>query len=70
MDIAKIIQLATALSPFIAPAEVTVEAVIGAIKGAGGMTDSQADDDLRLLIGDALAAKAESDRAASGNDPQ
>lgn len=67
MDIQAIIQLATALGQFVVP---SVENVIGALKGAGALTEAQVDDDLRALIAEALAAKAEADRAAAGLDPQ
>jgi hypothetical protein len=66
VNIAQLIALAQALEPFIAPAEVTVEAIIGAIRGAGGMTEDEADADLRALIGEALQAKADADREANG----
>lgn len=68
-----IIALATALAPFVQPAEVLAETIFAAIKaakGSVGETDAQADDDLRALIAEALTAKAARDAAAAGNDPQ
>lgn len=70
MTIASIIALAQALAPLVAPLTVTVEQIIGALKGAGVLSDDQITADLQALIIDALAAKAEADLAASGNDPQ
>ena len=70
MGIAEILALINGLAPFVAPAEVTIEHVVGALKGAGAMSDDEADTDLRNLIGEAFAAKAEADRAAAGLDPQ
>lgn len=67
MDIQAIIQLATALEPFVVP---TVENVVGALRGAGALTESQADDDLKTVVAEALLAKSEADRAAAGLDPQ
>lgn len=68
LNIAQIINLANALQPAIVGAVVGVEHVIGALKGA--VPELEVDDDLRALIVEALAAKAEADRAASGNDPR
>lgn len=45
-----------------------IEGIIGAIRGSGANV-TQTDDDLRALILEALAAKADADRAASGADP-
>ena len=67
MNIASIIQLITALEPFVVATE---QAVMGALRGAGAITDAQADADMLLLVQDALAAKAQSDAAAAGHDPQ
>lgn len=70
VDVAQIIALANALSPYVAPASVGVAHIIGALQGAGTMTDLEVDDDLRALIGEALTYKAEADRAAAGQDPR
>jgi hypothetical protein len=72
--LAAIAALANGLSPFIPLATMGVDAIVGAIKGAqvaaGVMTDDAADADLRALVVEALAAKAEADRAAAGTDPR
>jgi len=70
VDLKELAALAAALSPYIAPATVGIEHIIGALRGAGAMTDEEADDDLSALIGEALTAKEEADRAVRGEDPQ
>lgn len=67
MTLAQILALANSLSPFIAPTVVGVTAIVGALKGAG-VPEEHLDDDFRALIAEALAAKAEADRAARGED--
>jgi len=62
--------LATALQPFMAPQLVGVPQLLGALIGAGLLTDAQIDDHLRETIALALTAKAEADRAVRGEDPQ
>jgi hypothetical protein len=66
MDINQIIAIATALQPYAAPIEGAVVAVVKAIEGKNAADDSAADADLRQLVQDALAAKAEADAAAAG----
>ncbi len=73
---ADVMNMANALAPmigpigaFIVPGEAAAAAILGAFKGAGAMTDAQADEDLKALIVDALAAKAEAQRAALEPDP-
>lgn len=66
MTVIELMQLAAALEPFVV---VTVDALTGALKGAGAQSDEQTDEDLRALVIEALAAKAEADSAAAGNDP-
>lgn len=63
VSIQDILQLSAALQPFVVP---TAQAVMGAIKGSGAETDAAADADLQALIEEALAAKAEADKAAQG----
>lgn len=67
ITVENIIALAQALEPIVVP---TAEAIVGAIKGSGAMSADQIDADLQALIVEALAAKAEADKAASGNDPR
>jgi hypothetical protein len=70
-DVGAIINLVGALAQFI-PGVVTPAHVTGALVGAGVLTQAEADAnaDLQALIAEALAAKAEADAAAAGNDPQ
>ncbi len=70
MGIAEILALVNALTPLVAPTVVSVEHVMGALRGAGAISDPQADADLRALVIKAIAAKAEADRAAAGDDPR
>lgn len=63
-----VVALATALGPFVPGAVATVAQVVGALKGVGILTGVEVDADLRALIVEALAAKAEADRAARGED--
>ena len=66
LNIGQIIQLATALQPLVAGGIVGVQHIVGAIKGA--VPDAEIDAAYTQLIAEALQAKAEADRAASGHD--
>ena len=70
MDLGTILNYIIALEPLVAPVELTADSILASIKAAGGMTDAAADADMIALITDALAAKADRDRAAAGLDPQ
>jgi hypothetical protein len=68
LNLASILALIGALQPIVTGGVVAVKHVIGAIKGV--VPDAEIDDDLKSLIVEALEAKADADRAASGNDPR
>jgi hypothetical protein len=71
MNLDAIVALINALAPLVAPAVLTVENVIGALKGAGAISDADAATaDLQSLIVEALTAKAQADAAAAGDDPR
>lgn len=61
-----IIALANSLGPFVPLGVVSVEHVLSAIHAV--KPDAEVDDDLRALVTEALAAKAEADAAAAGTD--
>lgn len=65
-----ILQLVTALTPFVVDGVVTVEHVVSTLVGVGALTPDEVDADLKALIVEAIEAKAMADRAASGNDPR
>jgi hypothetical protein len=70
-SLGQLIALANALTPWAPVVQsgiIGVEQIIGAIRGV--VPDAEVDADLRALIVSALAAKAEADRAAAGDDPQ
>jgi hypothetical protein len=64
----QIVTLITALAPLVVGGAVGVEHVVAAIQAV--RPEAEVDDDLRALIVEALAAKAEADRAAAGEDPR
>lgn len=65
-----LLQLVTALTPFVVDGVVTVGHVISTLVGVGALSADEVDADLRKLIEEAIEAKAMADRAASGNDPR
>lgn len=66
LNVGAILGLITALQPIVTGGIIGVEHVIGAIKGV--VPDAEIDNDLRALMVEAIAAKAEADKAASGTD--
>ncbi|MES2341705.1 MAG: hypothetical protein V4597_08505 [Pseudomonadota bacterium] len=64
LNLAAILSLAQALGPVVEGGVAGVEHVIAAIKGV--RPEAEIDDDLRSLIQEALAAKAEADAVAAG----
>lgn len=65
-DLTVILGLVQALSPLVVGGIVGVEHVVATIKAV--RPDLEVDDDLRALIVEATIAKAEADKAASGED--
>ncbi len=63
MDLSAILGLANALAPIVEGGIVTAEHIFATIKAV--KPDAEVDDDLRALVTEALAAKAEADAAAN-----
>ncbi len=63
MNVAALIALAQALTPIVEGGIVGVEHVVAAVKAV--RPDAEVDADLRALVAEALAAKAEADAAAT-----
>jgi hypothetical protein len=68
LNLPVILGLVQALAPLVVGGVVGVQHVVAAIQAV--RPELEVDDDLRALIVEALAAKAEADRAASGTDPR
>ena len=68
MNLAAILGLVQALTPLVVGGIVTTQHVIQVIQVV--RPETEIDDDLRALINEALLAKTEADKAASGNDPR
>jgi hypothetical protein len=67
--ILQVLQLISAVAPGVA---VVVGDLVSALKSIGAVTitDAQAEADLTQLVTETMAAKAQADAAASGQDPQ
>ncbi len=68
MNIEQILNLATALQPLVQGGIVGIEHIIATIRVV--KPEAEIDADFRALIVEALAAKADADKAARGDDPQ